>query len=116
VAFRSAGGRPGIRGQLILVSKYALQGALQDCPEGQRTQRYQQVVVAALDALHESGIPVPHGYLGHLMAATTDGVAPAPRAVFHALIEALRERGVENPPAEVAVMLPEIASDAGTWQ
>ncbi|GAA4462520.1 DUF4365 domain-containing protein [Phytohabitans houttuyneae] len=101
---------------LILVSKYALQGALQDCPDGQRTQRYQQVVVAALDALHESGIPVPHGYLGHLRAATTDGVVPAPRAVFHALIEALRERGVKDPPAEVATLLPEIAIDAETWQ
>ncbi|WKU03505.1 DUF4365 domain-containing protein [Micromonospora sp. HUAS LYJ1] len=100
---------------LILVTKYALQGALQDCPDGQRTQRYQQVVVAALDALHESNIPAPHDYLGHLKAATIDGVAPAPRVTFHALMEALRERGVDNPPAEAAAMLPKIANDATTW-
>jgi tetratricopeptide (TPR) repeat protein len=97
---------------LVLVTKYALQGALQDCPAGQRTQRYQQVVVAALDAVHEGGVPAPHNYFGRLVEVTVAGVAPSPRFVYHSLVGALRERGVDNPHAVAASMLPEMATGA----
>ncbi|MFI1276406.1 hypothetical protein [Micromonospora sp. NPDC020751] len=100
---------------LVLVTKYALQGAL-DCPAGQRTQRYQQVVVAALDAVHEGGVPAPHNYFGQLVEVTVDGVAPTPRFVYHSLVGALRDRGVDNPHAVAASLIPEIATDAETWR
>ncbi|MER6589666.1 DUF4365 domain-containing protein [Micromonospora chalcea] len=101
---------------LTLVTKFALQGALQDLPAGQRTQRYQQILVAALDALHESGLPAPDTYLDDLTAATAGGIAPEQRFIFRALIEALRQRGVDAPEIEAITMLPQIANNTQTWQ
>lgn len=101
---------------LVLVTKYALHGALQDCPAAQRTQRYQQIVVAALDAVHEGGLSAPDNYLARLTTATIGDVSPAPRFVYHALLAALRERGVDDPHAAAAAMLPESEGDPATWR
>ncbi|MFI5898045.1 DUF4365 domain-containing protein [Actinoplanes sp. NPDC051513] len=91
---------------LVLVTKYALYGSLQDCPPAQRTQRYQQIVVAAIDAAHEGGLPVPGDYLARLAEATADGIAPKPRFVLLALADTMRQRGVDDPWAAAAEMLP----------
>jgi hypothetical protein len=100
---------------LVLVTKCALQGALQACLAGMRTQRYQQVVVTALVAVHDGGVPAPDHYLDHLIAATADHVAPTARFVYHALVGALRERGVEDPHAAAGLLLPDVAHAPETW-
>jgi hypothetical protein len=97
------------------VTTYALYGAMQECTPGLRTQRYQQIVVAALDAVHEAGTQAPEGFLGQLAAVTVDGVAPKPKFVYHALLGVLRERGVADPVAAAQVLLPEVAQDPDTW-
>jgi len=43
----------------VRMTQFALQGALQHVASGLHTQRYQQIVVAALDAGQQVGRPVP---------------------------------------------------------
>ena len=91
---------------LVHVTTYALHGSLQDCPPGQRTRQYQQIVVAALDSLHEGGMPTPRNYLARLAEKTADGIAPEPYFVLQALATTMRQRGVHEPWAAAAITLP----------
>ncbi|PWR11833.1 hypothetical protein DKT69_25730 [Micromonospora sicca] len=100
---------------LVVVTKYALHGALYACSPGHRTQRYLQVVVAALDSIHEAGLQIPDDFLDALKAATVENIAPGDRFVFRALIDALHARGVDDATGVAADMLPEVAADAATW-
>ncbi|GIH16049.1 hypothetical protein Raf01_42210 [Rugosimonospora africana] len=71
---------------------------------------------SARSATHEGGTPVPDNYLGQLAEATATGLASSPPFVFHALVGALRQRGIDNPDAAVSAMLPEMKVDQETWQ
>lgn len=99
----------------VRMTQIALHGALQHGGPGLRTQRYQQIVVAALDAAQQAGHPVPPDYLTQLAALAPEGVAPKPKYVYQALIVVLRDRAVEDPEAQAAALLPDLRFDPDTW-
>ncbi len=99
----------------VRMTQVALYGALQHGAPGLRTQRYQQIVVAALDAAQQAGHPVPPDYLAQLAALAPEDVAPKPKYVYQALIAALREKTVEDPEVQAAALLPHLRFDPDTW-
>ena len=86
--------------------RFMLMSLIPHEPGANISQRYQQIVVAAIDAAHEGGLPVPGDYLARLVEATADGIAPKLRFVLLALADTMRRRGVDDPWAAAAEMLP----------
>lgn len=74
----------------------ALAGALAASSPGRATQRYQQLLVEALDAVADTGAAVSTDYLQRLAVDAGAGVAPRPRHVHAALVQRLHERGVPD--------------------
>jgi tetratricopeptide (TPR) repeat protein len=101
---------------LTTITKAALYGSLQHSSMGTATQRYQQIVVLALEAVHVGGSAPPPGFLNSLAAPAAAEVVPQPKHLYHALRDALQQRGVADPIAAAAALLPEInTNDPALW-
>jgi len=94
---------------LTMTTAAALSGALAARGAGWATQRYQQLLVEALDAVAEVGTAVLADYLQRLAENAAPGIAPRPRYVHAALVQRLQERDVPDAQAVADRLLPEAA-------
>lgn len=94
---------------LTMTTAAALSGALAARGAGWATQRYQQLLVEALDAVAEVGTAVLADYLQRLAENAAPGIAPRPRYVHAALVQRLQERDVPDTQAVADRLLPEAA-------
>lgn len=100
---------------LIQATRAAIQGALSAVSPGTRMQRYQQLVVSALETTWRTGKSAPHDYLGRLGQGVDPAVVPLPRHIFHALLAALGSLRVASPIDAATHLLPDVAADPQTW-
>jgi hypothetical protein len=101
---------------LTTISKAALSGSLQHSSAGQATQRYQQIVVVALEAVYAVGATPPLGFLDDLASLAVGNVTPQLKYVYHALRAALQQRGVADAIAAAATLMPEVeVADPALW-
>jgi hypothetical protein len=99
----------------IRVTQAALKGALAAAPPGRRMQRYQQLVVAALDAAQQHVQSVPRDYLVRLQDHADPSVVPQPKFIYRALLTTLQNQHVTDPSQAVARLLPDTHADPTTW-
>jgi Domain of unknown function (DUF4365) len=79
------------------IIKAALFGSTASVSPGQRTRRYQQLVVFALVACHDVGRKPPAKLLAELAEAAGSGIAaPRPPYVLHALIAELEKQSPQD--------------------
>lgn len=78
------------------ITKAALFGSTRYVSPGQRTKRYQELVVLALIACHDTGAPPPDNLLAELAKDTGPGLAPNPRYILAAVITELQKLAVPN--------------------
>ncbi len=95
---------------LIATTSAALTGAISSISSSRATQRYQQLLVEALDAIADAGAAVPFDYLLQLAAQAAPDVPPRPRYVHAALVERLQARGVPDAHQVADRLLP-----GATW-
>jgi hypothetical protein len=90
------------------IAKAALIGATTYVSPGQCTKRYQELVVLALIACHDTDEQPPDNLLAELAKGAAPGLAPRPKYVFMALTTELERRSVHHA-AEVAEhLLPDV--------
>lgn len=94
-------------GAFLDITKAALFGSTRYVSSGQGTKRYQELVVLALIACHDTGGPPPHNLLAELAKSTGPGLAPNPKYMLAALITELEKQSMQNA-IEVAQLLPGI--------
>jgi hypothetical protein len=90
------------------ITKAALFGSTAYVSPGQRTKRYQELVVLALIACHNTGGQPPGNLLPELVKDAGPGLAPRPRYVFMALMAELEKRSVQNAVEVAQNLLPGI--------
>jgi hypothetical protein len=93
---------------LVDATQAALMGSTAAVSQGYSTQRYQHVVILALAACHEAGLPAPEQYLQELAEHGSPALVPRPKYVLRGLMEELRRREVDNPEAVARSLLPEV--------
>jgi hypothetical protein len=93
---------------LLEVTKAALFGSTASVSSGQRTKRYQELVVLALIACHDAGEQPPGDLLPDLAKDAGPGLAPRPYYVLKALIAGLEGRTVPNAVEVAQNLLPDI--------
>jgi hypothetical protein len=89
--------------------------AVQAAPPARRMQRYQQLVVAALDAAQQRAQSVPRDYLVRLQDHADPSVVPQPKFIYRALLATLQNQHLADPSQTMARLLPDTHADPATW-
>ena len=90
------------------ITKAALLGSTAYVSPGQRTKRYQELVVLALIACHDVGEQPPGNLLAELAKDAGPGLAPRPKFVLMALTVELEKRSVQDSVEVARRLLPDI--------
>lgn len=91
---------------LLDITKAALYGSIASVSSSQRTRRYQELVVLALIACHNTGEQPPDDLLFELAKDAGPGLAPRPHYVLKALMTELERRSVSNAVEVAQNLLP----------
>lgn len=90
------------------ITQAALAGAIEQVTFGFRTQRYQQLVVLALVACHQTGHTPPTDMLDTLAQHVHVDLPPQPNFVLTALIDELERQSVPDATSVAHHLLPDI--------
>jgi hypothetical protein len=93
---------------LLDITKAALVGSIEYVSSSYRTKRYQELVVLAVIACHNTGQPPPGNLLDDLAQAAGPALAPRPKFVLMALIGELEKLSVQDADEKARTLLPDI--------